>query len=139
MDPVCTKRYPHVVGLSEPGETNALFVETLDELRALSKALVLGKFRSTDSDAVWGSPFLADVQDRLLQALAGAEPSGGWASWSSADDKEWVVNWVEAEVREVGAWWDQASLDERRRHLAVLFAPFKPSGDLLARLVANQE
>ncbi len=122
---------------SAEGDDTGLVVSAEHELRALSKALVIGKFEGDGADVVWGSPLLSAVQDRLLAALSARED--GWDAWARADDKPWVVTWVETRVQEVSkanVWWSEAQDTERRKFVRDLFSPFRPSEELLTRLVA---
>jgi hypothetical protein len=71
-----------------------LCIDDLYELLALYRMLFDRKFDGAE-DEFFGSPYIAAVQRRLLQALMTAEPHRGWHTWADAAQHGRVL----AEVR----------------------------------------
>lgn len=64
-------------------EDPVVILDSVDEIRVLHRMLMDGKFDGPEDQYV-GSPFIATVQHKLVDALAVAEPAKDWASWRDA-------------------------------------------------------
>ena len=111
------------------------------ELLALHRALMEAKFHDTPNDpAVAGSPFVADVANRIVEILANWKqsdrPAGhDWPSWRHVGPghREWAVAIDRA--REATNWitWNE---DERRQFAKILLSPFVATSEVLEQFIA---
>jgi hypothetical protein len=117
------------------------------ELLAVHRALMEAKFREAPNDPVLlGSPLLADVANRVVDALIGLDSqrhgSAGrdrWVEWRqlSPERREWKLAIQAVSSAESWSKWSQA---ERRSYVITVLAPFTlddPSIEAFLEEIAN--
>lgn len=114
---------------STQGLTDSLNVNDQAELMVLLRTVMEAKFRGTGSDSeILGSPLLAGMANRIVQALIAIEKERGqysearWQSWLKLDPtrREWKV--ILKRVKGISQWslW---SAEERSRFLDDVASP----------------
>jgi hypothetical protein len=104
-----------------------LVIEDYFELLALNKALFEARFREKPICAeVQGSPFLADIHNRLIETLIATEREQGkqleWSEWRRWRNRVIEKQQVEQIIKH--AHWQQFSAHQKLAFVQVLIAPF---------------
>lgn len=88
-------------------------------------------------DEFYGSPYVADVQRRLMRSLAVEDPEG-WYAWADASQHAIAVGRFEDFVSgpSCSDWWNSATDPDRRRFVLDCLAPLRVPDHMLATLVA---
>jgi len=107
-------------------------IQDLHELRALHRMLFTRKFDGP-TDEFFGSPYIANIQRRIVEALREAEGSS-WGEWADAGSHGREVEVVRAYLSEAGDWWASLPFDERRQHVLDLLSPLDVPPDLVDEL-----
>ncbi|WFE49878.1 hypothetical protein [Micromonospora sp. WMMD1155] len=114
-------------------DVEAVRVEGYHEVLALHRMLM--ECNSEDLGSVYaGSPFIAAIQHRLVDALEAADPGQGWRTWRNADAHPHRVEAVRAHLAQAGEWWQDASDEQRAAYVRDLLAPLRLSQELLCEL-----
>jgi hypothetical protein len=109
-------------------------LDSIDEVRAVHKMLFDRKFDSQE-DVYFGSPFIASVQHKLVDALAAAEPAKNWAAWRDAAGHPEKVERIRSHLAELGEWWTVAPVIKREAYVRDLLAPLRVDDELLGELI----
>ncbi|MEU7611926.1 hypothetical protein [Micromonospora sp. NPDC049204] len=114
-------------------DVEAVRVEGYYEVLALHRMLM--ECKSEDLGSVYaGSPFIAAIQHRLVDALEAADPGQGWRTWRNADAHPHRVEAIRAHLTQAGEWWQDANDEQRAAYVRDLLAPLRLSQELLAEL-----
>jgi hypothetical protein len=93
-------RVPHAVRV----DVDAVAVEGYHEVLALHRFLF--ECKKDDLASVYaGSPFIAAIQNRLVDALEAADPGTGWTHWRAAEQHIDRIEAVRHHLSTVGQWW----------------------------------
>ena len=131
-----TRAHPAFPGAPDSGDdvgVASLIIEDENELRALHKMLYMRKFDGPE-DECFGSPYIASVQRRLVEALRGFDMRP-WDDWLNAAAHEPEVSKVRAHLIANRSKLAALSEDERRTYIADLLAPLLVGTDLMGELV----
>lgn len=114
--------------------TEPLFkISSVNELRALHLMLMRRKFDGP-ADECFGSPYIASIQHRLVEALEQAE-GDRWVEWRQAAAHPTEVEVVRKHLIGETRWFATAAKDDQERYVRDLLAPLIPSPELLAELI----
>lgn len=117
-----------------------LCIDDVYELLALHRMLFDRKFDGAE-DEFFGSPFIAAIQRRLVQALMTAEPHRGWQTWCDAAQHGRVLTKVRSYLQRRSHVLARMSPTQRRAYVQDLLSPLIASPDLvdeLARLTTPE-
>jgi hypothetical protein len=117
-----------------PKPVGPVVIDDYYEALALHKMLMVAKFESDVDNIYVGSPFVAAVQRRLVEALQAATPGPGCAQWRDAGAHEWRLPKVRAYLART---LPSVAVDKRREFLLDVLAPLLPSNELVAELLAG--
>jgi hypothetical protein len=115
-------------------------IDDAHELRALHRVLLEAKFHDAPDDAaIAGSPIVAALANRVVDALAmidaragKADAWGGWRRSATATSRPWAV--AVRRASETGGWIAWAR-DKKEAYARILLSPFVPDANALARFV----
>ena len=117
-------------------EIDPITIEGRWQILALHKFLFAAKFDTEMDDEYVGSPYIANVQRLLADALEHADPGDGWTRWRNAAEHQHRLQRVRRYVASAATskWWVQATPEERAVHVRDVLAPLRASDDLVADL-----
>ncbi len=99
-----------------------------NELLAMLRAIMEAKFEHSLNSEIVGSPYLASVANRIVDALIKIEKERGefssrkWENWRKIDSRrrEWKL--IRKRIKAVAQWGDW-SVSERGKFLDLLLSP----------------
>lgn len=126
-------------------QTKEFAVNDYLELRVMQRIFREAKFcREADDDEIATSPIVADLFERLLDALISTQVERDgevarvkWENWLSMEDAsrdEWGAAFRRAVRYES---WDKLTSSEKIKYVEVLFRPFLLKDDLVFRFIAE--
>lgn len=129
----------------EPSQTMNLFSVTDPmELLALHRALMEAKFHpNPESREIQGSPFVARIAERVVDALIQNEISEGrkgtadsWTAWRDAAKHDRCLSVAKQRLAETSkSIWESMASDARRAYVRDLLSPLIADDGLIGRLV----
>ena len=105
-------------------EMSMVCLDSISEIRAVHKMLFNRKFDGPE-DEYFGSPFIASVQHKLVDALAAAESgrrAGSWAAWRNAGAHPQILEKIRRHLTGLGSWWADAPTAKREAYVRDLLA-----------------
>jgi hypothetical protein len=91
-------------------EMTVVRLDSAQEIQALHRMLFTRKFDGPE-DVYFGSPFIASVQNKLVDALAAqsAAQAAQWSAWRTASRHLHILEKVRQHLANTGTWWADAS------------------------------
>lgn len=120
-------------------------IDGYQELMVLHRALMEAKFSESLNDtAIGGSPILAEISNRVVDALI-QESSGtdstaysaeSWRRWRTAASRVLELEVIRDRIQNTNKWpeWSQ---DEQRYYLSILLSPFEYDEDFLTSFMES--
>ena len=113
--------------------SNLFDVHNEQELQVLHRALMEAKFAERPSDtAIPGSPYLADMANRVVAKLSELDPS--WTEWRKARGHEEMLAIVKRHIEECRRWTEWTK-EEKVCYVNILLSPLVADEQLLEVLV----
>lgn len=120
------------------GDTGPIVsLNSIDEVRTLHRMLMDRKFDGPE-DVFFGSPFIAAIQHRLVDALAAAEPTKDWDAWRDASRHPEKIDKVRQHLADLSDWWKGVPPAQREEHVRTVLAPLLLGKELLHELTGDR-
>ena len=115
---------------------SAFEIKNEKELVVLHRALFAAKFPGANQDpALIGSPVLANLANRVVQALSESQKQENWEEWRQAEKHEHIIQFVKKQIGTVSSLWETWSEEEKESYISYLLSPLIPGKALMKELL----
>ncbi|WP_028109136.1 hypothetical protein [Ferrimonas futtsuensis] len=114
-----------------------LVIDNFYELLSLHRVIVEARFnqKPRDLDVRRGS-HVVDLANRVVALLKESDDETDWDEWLFADEHPYIVETITKRITEdYDGIWAELELEDKPDFINYLAAPFKPSEELVQRLV----
>ena len=116
---------------------NPLIIDNLGELLALHRIIIEARFNQDprDLDVRRGS-IVVELANKVVSLLKENDETADWSEWLVADEHPYIIETITKRIEEdYDGIWANLEQHEKPEFIEYLAAPFKPSKQLIEKLV----